>query len=228
MARRGKDDEPERPYRWADTPVDPYGSGRIRSRGPRSRRTWLTWAAVIGVIAVLVVVNQGWFSSSGSSSPSPGSVPVTVGPPITSAPPTSATTSPPVESPPARPMGTTQTIDDLQITATGNVTSRRPGIAGDQVLVTTTVTMTNTGAEAVGYSALDWNLQLPDGRMTPPVMTQEPDELDASGTVAAGGTTTGTVSFDITGGQPGTYEIHFRPSLLAPGPTQLGWTFALG
>ena len=136
---------------------------------------------------------------------------------------TTAVTSPPAtaSSGPA-PVGT-PLRDGLVLVTLGSVDrADSQGPFGSETTLTASVTISNAERERLSYSLLDWELQFPDGHVEKAGASLASDALSLTGAVISGGKVTGTVTFDVTGGPAGTYQVHYRP-MLDLQPTQLSW-----
>lgn len=218
MARR-RDNEPDRPYRWSDTPIDPLG-GR---RAPGSRR-WVGWLVLAVVLLGFFGVRQGWFRTDQRSGPDRPARTSTTTTPVS----TSAATSPPVTASPGPAAVGTPLRDGLVLVTLHTVDrSESQGPFGPESTLTASVTISNAERERLSYSVLDWELQFPDGHTERPGAGLGTDALGLAGEVISGGKVTGTVTFDVTGGPAGTYQVNYRP-MLDQRPTQLSWAVPFG
>ena len=238
MAKRRKDDEPDRPYRWSDTPFDPLaspGRGGGGGGGGSSRR-WLSWLVVIVLLVVVVAIGRGWFrSDSKSSAPrrpstttTSTSVAAVPGPgPGQSTPSSVVSQVGPAASAGPTTVGTPQRAGSIQAEVVSVTTSGQTGAPAAQRFLTASVTVANVGSERLGYGVLKWEIQFPDGKVVAATPTMQPGELALSGGLAAGASVSGTVTFDVTGGGGGTYEIRYRDAANPVDRDQLTWLVPL-
>ena len=238
MAKRRKDDEPDRPYRWSDTPFDPLASpGRGGGGGGGgSTRRWLSWLVVIVLLVVVVAIGRGWFrSDSKSSAPrrpstttTSTSVAAVPGPgPGQSTPSSVVSQVGPAASAGPTTVGTPQRAGSIQAEVVSVTTSGQTGAPAAQRFLTASVTVANVGSERLGYGVLKWEIQFPDGKVVAATPTMQPGELALSGGLAAGASVSGTVTFDVTGGGGGTYEIRYRDAANPVDRDQLTWLVPL-
>ena len=238
MAKRRKDDEPDRPYRWSDTPFDPLaspGRGGGGGGGGSSRR-WLSWLVVIVLLVAVVAIGRGWFrSDSKSSAPrrpstttTSTSVAAVPGPgPGQSTPSSVVSQVGPAASAGPTTVGTPQRAGSIQAEVVSVTTSGQTGAPAAQRFLTASVTVANVGSERLGYGVLKWEIQFPDGKVVAATPTMQPGELALSGGLAAGASVSGTVTFDVTGGGGGTYEIRYRDAANPVDRDQLTWLVPL-
>jgi len=240
VAKRRKDDEPDRPYRWSDTPFDPLaspGRGGGGGGGGSSRR-WLSWLVVIVLLVVVVAIGRGWFrSDSKSSAPrrpstttTSTSVAAVPGPgpgPGQSTPSSVVSQVGPAASAGPTTVGTPQRAGSIQAEVVSVTTSGQTGAPAAQRFLTASVTVANVGSERLGYGVLKWEIQFPDGKVVAATPTMQPGELALSGGLAAGASVSGTVTFDVTGGGGGTYEIRYRDAANPVDRDQLTWLVPL-
>ena len=239
MAKRRKDDEPDRPYRWSDTPFDPLaspGRGGGGGGGGGSSRRWLSWLVVIVLLVVVVAIGRGWFrSDSKSSAPrrpstttTSTSVAAVPGPgPGQSTPSSVVSQVGPAASAGPTTVGTPQRAGSIQAEVVSVTTSGQTGAPAAQRFLTASVTVANVGSERLGYGVLKWEIQFPDGKVVAATPTMQPGELALSGGLAAGASVSGTVTFDVTGGGGGTYEIRYRDAANPVDRDQLTWLVPL-
>jgi len=103
--------------------------------------------------------------------------------------------------------GDTLTVGDLQISAS----ALQPGDATLGQTLCTDVTYTNSGSTPADFNGgFDWKLQDPNGAA---LMTSVlgADRLLSAGDLAPGGTTSGTVCFDRSGGASGQFVLLYDP-----------------
>ena len=239
MAKRRKDDEPDRPYRWSDTPFDPLaspGRGGGGGGGGGSSRRWLSWLVVIVLLVAVVAIGRGWFrSDSKSSAPrrpstttTSTSVAAVPGPgPGQSTPSSVVSQVGPAASAGPTTVGTPQRAGSIQAEVVSVTTSGQTGAPAAQRFLTASVTVANVGSERLGYGVLKWEIQFPDGKVVAATPTMQPGELALSGGLAAGASVSGTVTFDVTGGGGGTYEIRYRDAANPVDRDQLTWLVPL-
>jgi len=239
VAKRRKDDEPDRPYRWSDTPFDPLaspGRGGGGGGGGGSSRRWLSWLVVIVLLVAVVAIGRGWFrSDSKSSAPrrpstttTSTSVAAVPGPgPGQSTPSSVVSQVGPAASAGPTTVGTPQRAGSIQAEVVSVTTSGQTGAPAAQRFLTASVTVANVGSERLGYGVLKWEIQFPDGKVVAATPTMQPGELALSGGLAAGASVSGTVTFDVTGGGGGTYEIRYRDAANPVDRDQLTWLVPL-
>lgn len=223
MARR-KASDPDRPYRWADTPFDPLDPPRDRSRrGHRSSTALIVAALAILGVTVVVVAGVLWSRARGSdreaaelSSPdyslgggqSIGEVEDLLGPP--------------------KPVGTTQQAGDLLLTITA-ADARLVGTPDQpSTLVTIQVRTTNTGASTQLYGSLVWALEYPAGMPNPPNPATVDGGLPLSGTLAPGSTADGKVVFTLDGVATGTATARYFTGAGSGDNATIRWAIPLG
>ena len=67
----------------------------------------------------------------------------------------------------------------------------------------------NRDEDAQAFSIFDWRLQNANGLVVDPTISIRDDALD-TGDLVNGGSTVGTISFDVD--KPGTYYLIYKPS----------------
>jgi hypothetical protein len=228
--QRGHDDAPSfRPYRWADTPLDPFGSDAPTAR---RRRSWIVWTVVIAV--VLGALGVGALNAGDVAVEAPDmadgprpTVPEPVVEPVGEPPPDllieDAAAPQPGHASPGEPV----TVDAITVTVHGWEVTSRSGIYGPEGLVTVEVSVVNNGGERASYSAFDWELQHPDGRIEGARPSLRPDELSLSGGLAPGGQVSGSVSFTVPPDPVGEHLVLYSDSRpFSPGETA-AWSIQL-
>lgn len=169
-------------------------------------------------------VRQGWFRTDQRSGPDRPARTSTTTTPVT----TTAATSPPVtaSSGPA-PVGTPLRDGLVLVTLSTVDRADSQGPFGPETTLTASVTISNAERERISYSLLDWELQFPDGHIEKAGASFGAGALAITGAITSGGKVTGTVTFDVTGGPAGTYQVHYRP-MIDLQPTQLSWAVPFG
>lgn len=239
MAKRRKDDEPDRPYRWSDTPFDPLaspGRGGGGGGGGKGSRRWVTWLVLIGLVLAMVAVSRGWFrSDSTSAAPrrpttttttTPGASPSTAAQGSSSPSSVMSQVGPAATAGPTA-VGTAQRAGGIQAEVSSVTTAEKTSGFASQRFLTATVSVTNVGGERLGYGVLKWEIQFPDGTVAVATPTMQTGELALSGGLASGSTVDGTVTFDISDGGAGTYEVRYRDAANPTDPGQLTWLVQL-
>jgi hypothetical protein len=77
--------------------------------------------------------------------------------------------------------------------------------AGQNVVITVTIENRDDGAQP--YNLFDWRIQTDGGQVLDPTINLRDDDL-GSGDLVSGGSTTGTVAFDVG---PGAYYVIYKP-----------------
>jgi Domain of unknown function (DUF4352) len=97
-------------------------------------------------------------------------------------------------------------MDNLTVSAT-SLAATDNGIGG--LSLCSDVTLTNNSGDKQNYSPVDFKIQNPSGEMNSPTS----GTLHTAGTLAPGGTKTGTICHDSTA-QTGLYAVIYEPSVL--------------
>lgn len=210
-----------RPYRWADTPLDPLSSNRS-PRSPRkagSRSGWIT----VGVVLALFVggayfVNQKKEDvKRGESSQDVGTPPSTWLRTPADPNPTPSTITPSPTMPDAATAPSTVSDEGLSATVHWTTFDMSGGDflpASRRLIAEVTVSNPTNGEESA--SPLDWKLQFADGHTEQATILIALDDslpgtpLDFVG-LPPGASTTGLVAFDLHDVDPSTTRILFDP-----------------
>jgi hypothetical protein len=228
-----------RPYRWADTPLDPLAGpspGQPRQKRGGGGQRLAGMLILVGIIALVV-----WSFARPDDEPTvvafgePSTTqPPSSAPPTTMGEPPAAATEEPVEpaAGPAgrpgggpgdqlRPIGAPAEIDGLAATVLDAtfVDSLDRFQHGSYLLVQ--VNVRNQSEASQRYGVFDWQLQFPDGHVEMPTLNMRPDAL-SFGSLVRGGEVTGTVAFEV-GPTTGGFFVLFGDAMPLPGSRSSGY-----